>query len=111
MSFLCSLFAGQDAYEKNWSALMFLPRSLESELSVCMEFAILGHVLFPRNLERVDTRLLEFQELVENGQSLVPTLLADTFRALNIITSDSTYLECCVMVCQPFNTKEASFRI
>lgn len=51
---------------------------------IAFELVILGHVLFPRNLKGVDTRVLAFREQTEKGHTLVPVLLADTFRAINI---------------------------
>lgn len=48
---------------------------------------ILGHVLFLRNHESVVSGLLEFREPIERGHTIISTLLADTFRALNIVWS------------------------
>lgn len=84
---------------------------------------ILSHVMFPRDLEGVNTGLLVFQEQIEKGYTFVSILLAESFRALEIArTFRSSYLECCVLLlqvrflehqiaCQPFITKGFSKRI
>lgn len=46
-----------------------------------LAFTILGHVLFRRNLEGVDTIMLQFQEQIEQGRSFIPALPDDTIRA------------------------------
>lgn len=82
-----------------------------------MELTVLGHVLFPKNPEKIDIRLLHFREQIEQGHTFVPALLADTFRTLCIAKATlSTHLECCVSLlqvwflehlfaCKPLTTK------
>lgn len=61
------MLAGQDAYEKNKPAV-YSSRE-DSKPWAAMEFAILGHVLFPKNLTRVDIGLLQFLEQIEQGRT------------------------------------------
>lgn len=66
-----------------------------------MEFAILGHIVVQKDLESVVIGLLEFREKIEKGDTIVPALLADTFKALNFVRMTCpTYLECCVSLLQ-----------
>lgn len=78
----------------------FIPRvGLQSTLA--FELAILGHVMFLRDLEGVNTGLMVFWEQIEKGHTFISTLLADTFRALEIARIlRSSYLECCVSLLQ-----------
>lgn len=62
-----------------------------------LEFAILGHVLFPKNLEGVDVGVLQFREQIEECHTFVPELLANTIRILCIAKKTlSTHFECCL---------------
>lgn len=57
---------------------------------MAMELTILGHVLFPRNLESIDTGLLGSLQQIEKGYTFVLVLLADIFRALKCEDNMST---------------------
>lgn len=61
-----------------------------------IEFAILSHVLFPRNLEGVDTELLQYREQIEHDHSYVPTLLANIRALCFAKTILSTHVGCCI---------------
>lgn len=81
------------------------------------EFAILEHVLFPKNLEGADVGVLQFREQIEECHTFVLELLADTIWILCIAkTTLSTHFECCVsplqiwflkhlVACNPLTTK------
>lgn len=117
MKFLCDLFAGQDAYEKNSSAFWVTHEDWKRNRVLAIELAILGHILFPKNLTGVDVRLLQFREQIEQGHTFVPALLADTIRALCMVKANvATHLECCgyllqvwflehLVACRPLVTK------
>lgn len=53
LNFVCNLFANQNAYEKNKSLFSSSHEEWNQNWVLAIEFAILGHVVFPRNLEGV----------------------------------------------------------
>lgn len=61
LNLICIFIISHEAYEKNTSVL-----SSREEWShnwvLAMELVIVSHVLFSRNLESIDTRLLGFME-------------------------------------------------
>lgn len=68
---------------------------------LAIECPILGHVLFPRNLEDVDVGLLLFPEQIAQDHTFIHALLADTTKDLCITkTTFSTYLESCISLLQ-----------
>lgn len=79
-----SLFASQDAYNKDQSICSSSHQEWSHNRIVAFELAILGHVVFLRNLEGIDSGLLAFWEQIENGHTFVLALFADTFKAFNI---------------------------
>lgn len=62
LDFLCSLFTSQDAYEGNQHIFKSSREEWNQTQVLALELVMLGHVLFPRNREGVDVRLLQFQE-------------------------------------------------
>lgn len=57
--------------------------------------------LFPKSLTKIDLRLLQFQEQIEQGHTFIPAILAYTIRALCMAkTKLATHLECCVSLLQ-----------
>lgn len=80
--FHCKFFASQDGDQKNKSVLWSSRENVINTRCFPWNVFFLGHVLFPRNLEGVDVGLLQVQELIEQGHTLVPVLLADTLYAL-----------------------------
>lgn len=68
--------------EENRSTFFSSHQEWSHNQIIASELAILGHVLFPRNFEGVDTRLLEFKEQIRKRSHLIPALLLDTFSSL-----------------------------
>lgn len=98
LNFLSDLFANQEpAKNKNLCLLVF---TWGMDRVLVIEFAILGHVSFPRNLEEVDIGLI-FREQIKQDHPFVPALLGDTISTLYIAkTTLSIHLECCVSLLQ-----------
>lgn len=68
---------------------------------LAFELAMMGHLMFPRGLDCLDTRLLILWEQIESGHTFAPALLVNTFRALNLARATrSPSLECCISLLQ-----------
>lgn len=82
---MSNLFPDHDAYQKNKADFFFSREEWSQNRVQAMELTVLGHVFFLRTRERMDSGL-EFPEKIENGHTFIHKLLADTFRALNVMT-------------------------
>lgn len=101
LDFLCNLFLGRDAYNRIQPIFKSSHEKWNLTQVLALEFAILGHVIFPRNLEGFDIGLLHFREQIERGNTFVHMLLAGTIKALcTTKTTRSTYFECYVLLLQ-----------
>lgn len=76
---LCNLFAKRSAFENNRAAFGSSYQDYIRSRVLTFELAILGHTLFPKNLEGVDMRLFAFRKQIKKGHTFVPALLADSF--------------------------------
>lgn len=68
--FSMHLFTSQDVYGKNKFAFYSSHEDWNQNWVLVMEFSILAHVLFPRNLEEIDAMLLFQVQIVQGPLSL-----------------------------------------
>lgn len=73
---LCNLFAKWSACKNNQEIFCSSHQEWIHNGVLAFELTVLGHFLFTRDVEGVDTRLLVFREQIEKGHTFVPTLLA-----------------------------------
>lgn len=63
--FLSNLYVNSETYRENPHCFKISREEWSQNRTLAFELVILGHVLFPKNSQGVDVRLLHFQEQIE----------------------------------------------